>query len=111
MSVSPFLFMHRKNLTLREDSELYEQANSSLYKREAWRFLYLSLFCKLYDMSNLPIPTTHKVYAYVSFVVVAGSLSFYHSSLAVTDLLMLLDEKYTTPYERHIKSMNYEGII
>jgi hypothetical protein len=56
--------------------------------------MYMLLLCKLYDMSNLPIKRSHKVYIYTSIAMTISSISFYYSSLPLTNLLIELDAKY-----------------
>ena len=78
---SPFIYLHNKQLTIPQDSEQYTRTNSLLYKKEGFKFLYMMLLCKLYDMSNLPIIRSHRIYIYVGTVMTLGSLSFYKSAV------------------------------
>ena len=48
----------------------------------------MMLLCKLYDMSNLPMKRSHKVYIYTAIVMSLSSISFYMSSLPLTNMLM-----------------------
>ena len=103
MSSSPFLHLHKRKLTEEYDSERYDQKNRTLYKKEAWRFSYLILLCKLYDLSSFPLSPTRKAYAYTTFVMTFSALSFYRSSMQLADYLSELDEKYKGTYEKHLK--------
>lgn len=108
---SPFIFLHNKKLALPQDSEAYESANSTLYRKEAFKFIYMGLLCKLYDMSSLPMIRTHKVYIYTGVLMSIASVSFYISSIPLTEMLINLDTKYEATYRKHIKDNNFEGII
>lgn len=95
---SPFLYMHNNKLTIPQDSDRYERANQTLYRKEAFKFLYMVLLCKLYDMSNLPMIRSHKAYVYTAVVMSISSLSYYLSSLPMTQMLVDLDKKYQSAY-------------
>lgn len=84
---SPFLYLYNKKLTIPQDSDRYERANKTLYRKEAFKFVYMILLCKLYDMSNLPMFRSHKVYIYTAIVMGMSSISFFVSSQSLTSML------------------------
>ena len=63
----------------------------------------MALMCKLYDMSNLPMLKSHKIYIYTALVMTISSASFYMSSVPLADMLVKLDEKYEKVYQQKIK--------
>ena len=104
------MYLHNKKLTLSKDSEMYERANKTLYRKEAFKFVYMALLCKMWDMSSLPMMKSHKLYIYTGLVMTVSSASFYMSSIPLANMLIELDEKYESTYKKHIKDNNFEGI-
>jgi hypothetical protein len=103
MPTSYFLFLNNKNLTLPTDRTLYKALTRNTYKQEAFKFGYMLLLCKLYDMSNLPAPFTKMIF-YGSIIGIIGTYSFYKASLKHVNVLDELDRKYADQYTRYIKS-------
>lgn len=104
---SPFIYLHNRKLTIPQDSDRYELANRTLYRKEAFKFVYMLLICKLYDMSNLPMMRSHRAYIYTAVVMSISSISYYLSSQTLTAMLTELDTEYQRTYERQIKQKNY----
>ncbi len=77
--------------------------NSNLYRKQAWKFLYGCLLCKLYDMSSLPMKKTHKIYIYGGLIMTISTASFYRSSLPLVDLLEKFDKQYQEDYKKYVK--------
>lgn len=69
--------------------------------------MYMLLLCKLYDMSNLPIIRSHRAYIYTGLVMTISSISYYYSSIPLTEMLVSLDKKYQSVYDKKIKASNY----
>lgn len=82
---------------------MYESANSNLYRKEAWKFCYACLVCKLYDMSSLPMRKDKKIYIYGGIVMTLSTVSFYRSSLPLVEMLERLDKVYEDQYKKFVR--------
>jgi hypothetical protein len=88
---SPFIYLHNHKLTIPQDSDMYERANKKLYRGEGFKFIYMMLLCKMYDMSNLPMARNYRAYIYTGVVMTLASISFYRQSMTLTQMLVDFD--------------------
>lgn len=107
---SPFLYLYQRKLTLKIDSERYEELASNTNKKMAWRLFSSICLCKLYDLSSLPKPFSQKIVLYTTFLFIVGAFSTYHESARQVNLLLELDEKYRAQFEEYKKSSGFEAI-
>ena len=77
---SPFLYLNKRKLTLKTDSEKYEQLSSNSQKRVAWKMFSSFCFCKLYDLSSLPKPKNQRLALYVGVCMLVCAATLYRES-------------------------------
>lgn len=107
---SPFLYLHKRKLTLSRDSERYEEIASATQKKVGWKLFSALCLCKLYDLSSLPRPANQKMAMYTAFCIVVTATTIYRESSAQIELLTKLDENYKQQYEEYLQNSGFEAI-
>lgn len=93
LPTSSFLFLHKKGLTLKADDEEYVKMSRTIYKQEAFKFVYVCLLCKLYDIANLPAYRVKPMF-YGPMVALVLTYSFYGAASRLSDFISGLNRKY-----------------
>jgi hypothetical protein len=107
---SPFLYLNQRKLTLKGDSERYEEVSSATHKKVAWKLFSALCLCKLYDLSSLPKPANQKLALYTGFCMLVSAATIYRESEHQIGLLTALDGKYREQFEDYVKSSGFEAI-
>ena len=77
---SPFLYLHKRKLTLPRDSEFYDEVTAGTNKKVAWKLFSSVCLCKLYDLSSLPRPQNQKLALYTTFCLLVCAATIYRES-------------------------------